>query len=102
LRVNLKSKTVYLRGNCESFQDNFKYDFLPYKPGALHPAASAPFKALRCFCLFGLWPKIQATRLEAVLQFVIPAKSREAGASRDPEGIDFMSISWIPDIVHLW
>jgi hypothetical protein len=37
-------------------------DFLPYKPGALHPVASAPINALMCFCLFGLWPKIQATR----------------------------------------
>jgi hypothetical protein len=34
--------------------------FLPFKPGASHPVASAPFKALKCFCLFGLWPKIQA------------------------------------------
>jgi hypothetical protein len=25
--------------------------FLPYKPGALHPVASAPVKALMCFCL---------------------------------------------------
>jgi hypothetical protein len=23
---------------------------------------TATFKALKCFCLFGLWPKIQATR----------------------------------------
>jgi len=30
------------------------YFFLPYKPGALHPAASAPFKALACFCPFTL------------------------------------------------
>jgi hypothetical protein len=37
-------------------------NFLPYKPGAPHPVASAPIKALMCFCLFGLWPKIQATR----------------------------------------
>jgi len=27
------------------------FDFLPYKPGASHPVASAPFKALKCFCL---------------------------------------------------
>jgi hypothetical protein len=27
-------------------------DFLPYKPGALHPVASAPIKALMCFCLY--------------------------------------------------
>jgi hypothetical protein len=26
-----------------------KIDFLPYKPGALRPVASAPFKALKCF-----------------------------------------------------
>ena len=38
------------------------FDFLPYKPGAPHPVASAPLKAQMCFCLFGLWPKIQATR----------------------------------------
>ncbi len=38
-------------------------DFLPYKPGASHPAANAPFKALKCFCLFGHRSKIQATRL---------------------------------------
>jgi hypothetical protein len=37
-------------------------DFLPYKPGVPHPVASAPFKALMCVYLFGLWPKIQATR----------------------------------------
>jgi hypothetical protein len=35
---------------------------LPYKPGALHPVASAPIKALTCFCLFGLWQKRQVTR----------------------------------------
>jgi hypothetical protein len=35
---------------------------LPNKPGALHPDASSTLKALTCFCLFGLWPKIQATR----------------------------------------
>ncbi len=78
------------------------FDFLPDKPGAKHPVASAPFKALKRFCLFGLWPKIQATRFETVSQFVISAKSREAGASRDPESIDFLCISWIPDLVHLW
>jgi hypothetical protein len=36
--------------------------FLPYKPGAPHPVASAPFKALTCFGLFGLWSKIEAPR----------------------------------------
>jgi hypothetical protein len=35
---------------------------LQNKPGALHPDASSTSKALTCFCLFGLWPKIQATR----------------------------------------
>jgi hypothetical protein len=29
-----------------------------------HPVASAPFKALKCLCLFGLWPKIEASRLK--------------------------------------
>ncbi|MGA8181642.1 MAG: putative molybdenum carrier protein [Desulfobacterales bacterium] len=33
-----------------------------YKPGALHSDASSASKALTSFCLFGLWPKIQATR----------------------------------------
>jgi len=28
------------------------------KPDALHPVANATIKALTCFCLFGLWPKI--------------------------------------------
>ena len=32
------------------------------KPGALRPVTTATLKALTCFCLFGLWPKIQATR----------------------------------------
>jgi hypothetical protein len=32
------------------------------KPGALHPVATAPIKALTCFWHFGLWVKIQATR----------------------------------------
>jgi hypothetical protein len=36
---------------------------LPYKPGALHPVASAPYKALKCFGLFGLWPKIRQRAL---------------------------------------
>jgi hypothetical protein len=31
---------------------------------------------------------------------VIPAKSREAGASREPECIDFLCMFWIPDLVH--
>jgi len=30
---------------------SFLYDFLPYKPGAPHPVASAPLKAQMCFCL---------------------------------------------------
>ncbi len=38
------------------------FDFLLDKPGALHPVASATFKALKRFCLFGLWPKIEASR----------------------------------------
>jgi hypothetical protein len=32
------------------------------KQGALHPVTNATIKSLTCFCLFGLWPKIQATR----------------------------------------
>jgi len=28
-------------------------DFLPYKQSAPHPVVSAPFKALKCFCLLG-------------------------------------------------
>jgi len=28
-----------------------KSGFLPYKPGALHPVASAPIRAQMCFCL---------------------------------------------------
>lgn len=32
------------------------------KPGALHPVTNATIKSLTCFCLFGLWPKIQVTR----------------------------------------
>ncbi len=28
--------------------------FLPYKPGASRPVASAPYKALKCFCLYPL------------------------------------------------
>jgi hypothetical protein len=39
-------------------------DFLPYRSDAKHPVASAPIKALKCFCLFGLWPKIEASGLE--------------------------------------
>ena len=50
--------------------------YLPYKPGASHPVASVPVKALNCFCLFGRWPKIQATRSRTVSQF---AKSRHSG-----------------------
>jgi hypothetical protein len=46
--------------------------------------------------------KSTTIRSETVSQFVIPAKSREAGVSRDPERIDFHCISWIPDLVHLW
>jgi hypothetical protein len=30
---------------------NQKIHFLPYKPGAAQPVASAPLKALMCFCL---------------------------------------------------
>jgi hypothetical protein len=33
-----------------------------FQPGALHPVTTATIKAQTCFCLFGLWPKIQATR----------------------------------------
>jgi rubrerythrin len=37
------------------------------KPGALHPDASSTSKALTCFWLFGLWPKIQAPALRGVV-----------------------------------
>jgi hypothetical protein len=49
---------------------------LPYKPGALHPVASAPFEALMCFCPFGLWPKRQPTRLRVAVDFKTPSKAR--------------------------
>jgi hypothetical protein len=53
-------------------------DFLPYKPGALHPVASAPFEALMCFCPFGLWPKWQPTRLRVAVDFKNPSpRSKE-------------------------
>jgi len=32
-----------------------------HRPGAAHPITNAMFKALTGFCLFGLWPKRQAT-----------------------------------------
>jgi len=41
--------------------DDLSIYFRP-KPDPLHPVAKATIKALTCFCLFGLWPKIQATR----------------------------------------
>jgi hypothetical protein len=34
-----------------------------FKPGARHPVTTATIKALTCFCLSGLWPEIQATRV---------------------------------------
>jgi hypothetical protein len=53
-----------MKRNLGKTTGNFRFDFLPYKPGAWHPVASAPFKALKCFCLFGLWPKIEASCLK--------------------------------------
>jgi hypothetical protein len=37
----------------KSFQIRYRQenDFLPYKPSAPHSVASAPLKALMCFCL---------------------------------------------------
>jgi hypothetical protein len=44
--------------------------FLPYKPGALHPVASAPLKALTCFCLSPpLAGKSKPTALRVVVDF---------------------------------
>jgi hypothetical protein len=37
-----------------------RIDDLPFKPRAMHAVAGAKMEALRSFCLFGLWPKIQA------------------------------------------
>jgi hypothetical protein len=41
---------------------SMEFWFLQNKPGALHPDASSTSKARMCFFLFGLWPKIQASR----------------------------------------
>jgi hypothetical protein len=49
---------------CHWFLRNL-FDFLPYKPGASHPVASAPFKALKCFCLSPLLAeKLEPSRAE--------------------------------------
>jgi len=49
-----------------------------FKPGATRPVTTATFKALTCFCLFGLWPKIQATRY---------AVGRWLGKNKEPNDI---------------
>jgi hypothetical protein len=51
--ISMKSSLIIYSGS---------YELVVFKPGALHPVTTATFKALTGFFLFGLWPKIHATR----------------------------------------
>ncbi len=51
--------------------NNFEFDFLPYKPGALHPVASAPINALTRFCLSPLLAdEFKPPALRVVVDFI--------------------------------
>jgi hypothetical protein len=43
-------------------------------------------------------PHLNPPPSETVSQFVIPAKPRARGASRDPEVSEIMPFHWIPDL----
>ena len=55
-------------GNSDKYRSELRWSHIScaiivcLKLGAMHPDANATFETLACFCLFGLWPKIQVIR----------------------------------------
>jgi hypothetical protein len=61
--------------------------FLPYKPGALHPVASAPFKALTCFCLSPLLAEKDCHPVLGTVWSLTARQDDRPGASNEQKAI---------------